>query len=500
MKKKVIIVGAGISGLSAGCYARMNNFETSIFEMHNIPGGLCTAWKRKGYTFDISMHMLTGSVSGPFHKMWKELGVIEKFQFHFHKQISRIEALDKKLCFTTDKEKLLKEMLAISPEDKKLINEFVDLIFGHDLMNAASLKPAGLRNFFLKIKTTIAILPLLGIFMKYGKTTIQQFASKFKDPFLRKAVRFFVDSPGWPMMDFPMVALAGFMKSGVTGAGVPLGGSMKVMLHLAGLFKSLGGEINYNSRVNNLLIEGNRVTGIQLENGQEYRADYVIWAADGHTLHFNILQGKFMDDRIREMYENWIPVKPIVHVMMGVNRDFSDEPHSIIMESETALTIDGEDFKWIPVFHHCFDKSMAPAGKSVVEVWYATDYKFWKRLSHSREEYEAEKNRIAEFTLNVLDKRWPGFKSQVEVVDVPTPATYKHFTGNWKASPDGWYITPDNMRNQEPLHTVPGLGGLYTSGQWTAPFTGTVIAAMTGRQAIELMCREEGRRFVTEPA
>jgi len=53
MGKSVIIVGAGIAGLSAGCYSMKNGFQTTIFESHSIPGGLCTAWKRKGYTFDI---------------------------------------------------------------------------------------------------------------------------------------------------------------------------------------------------------------------------------------------------------------------------------------------------------------------------------------------------------------------------------------------------------------------------------------------------------------
>jgi phytoene dehydrogenase-like protein len=43
---KVIIIGAGVSGLSVGCYLQMNGFDTEIFEMHNLPGGVCTAWKR----------------------------------------------------------------------------------------------------------------------------------------------------------------------------------------------------------------------------------------------------------------------------------------------------------------------------------------------------------------------------------------------------------------------------------------------------------------------
>ena len=46
------------------------------------------------------------------------------------------------------------------------------------------------------------------------------FAAKFKDPFLRMAIRSYVDAPGWPMLDFPLAVLSGFMKVGVTEGGV----------------------------------------------------------------------------------------------------------------------------------------------------------------------------------------------------------------------------------------------------------------------------------------
>ncbi len=66
-QKSIIIIGAGIAGLSAGCYGQMNGYQTPIFELHDLPGGLCTAWKRKGYTFDGCIHYLIGSGGGqPF--------------------------------------------------------------------------------------------------------------------------------------------------------------------------------------------------------------------------------------------------------------------------------------------------------------------------------------------------------------------------------------------------------------------------------------------------
>ena len=91
-ERSVIIVGAGMAGLSAGCYARMSGYRATIVEMHTIPGGLCTAWKRGGYKFDISMHMLTGSKSGPAHRMWRELGVIQGRAFHYHEESLRVES------------------------------------------------------------------------------------------------------------------------------------------------------------------------------------------------------------------------------------------------------------------------------------------------------------------------------------------------------------------------------------------------------------------------
>lgn len=54
MKEKITvnIIGAGISGLTTGCYLQMNGFETRIYEKHSVPGGLCTSWEKNGFTID----------------------------------------------------------------------------------------------------------------------------------------------------------------------------------------------------------------------------------------------------------------------------------------------------------------------------------------------------------------------------------------------------------------------------------------------------------------
>ncbi len=497
MGNSMIIIGAGIAGLSTGCYAQMNGYHSTIFEMHTIPGGLCTAWKRNGYTFDISMHNFIGSRPGTYHQLWEELGVLENRRFHYPENMGRIESKGKRLDITADPKRLEEQMLALSPGDVSLTREFIRLLSGKSMYELGSLKPIELYSLMDRVRTGAAMIPLLNVMRKYGKKTIQQFARRFKDPFLQNAVRFFMDAPGWPMPRFPLVGLSGFLHA-MRESSVPIGGSQQVAFRVAEQYRRLGGALRFRSRVRDVIVEDDRAKGIRLTDGTEHRADIVVWAGDGRTLIFDVLAGSYLNDRIRDMYQTWTPVLPLVHVSMGVNRDLSKEPPRTIFELEKPVQVAGEDHPWMFVLHHSFDPTMAPPGKSAVEVWYATRYKFWEALSHDRPVYDAEKRLIAEATVAALDRHWPGFAKQVEVLEVATPATYVRYTGNWKGSPDGWYITPENMKKTF-LRTLPGLSNLYMVGQWTAPFTGAIFAAVSGRQLIELLCRRQKREFVTSP-
>ncbi|RLG50541.1 MAG: NAD(P)/FAD-dependent oxidoreductase, partial [Thermoproteota archaeon] len=92
MAKRVVIIGAGIAGLSTGCYLQMNGYETEIFEMHSAPGGLCTSWKRKEYTFDGCIHWLVGSSpSVSVHRVWMELHAIQGKEIVDFDEFCRIE-------------------------------------------------------------------------------------------------------------------------------------------------------------------------------------------------------------------------------------------------------------------------------------------------------------------------------------------------------------------------------------------------------------------------
>jgi len=123
----VIIIGAGIAGLSAGCYLQMNGYDTKIYELHETPGGLCTSWKRKGYTFDGCIHSI-GGLNPKFrlYHYWNEIIDISKLKFFYYEILGTVvDENGKKITFFTNSDKLKKELLSIAPEDEKFINAFI---------------------------------------------------------------------------------------------------------------------------------------------------------------------------------------------------------------------------------------------------------------------------------------------------------------------------------------------------------------------------------------
>ena len=126
-EKSIIIIGAGISGLSAGCYGQMNGYRTSIFEMHTIPGGLCTSWKRKGYTIDGCMHWLLGTKPGTGnYRIWEELGAIQGRHIIHQEEYIRFEGEEGKVFSVyTDINRLESHMKELAPEDEKVIEEVI---------------------------------------------------------------------------------------------------------------------------------------------------------------------------------------------------------------------------------------------------------------------------------------------------------------------------------------------------------------------------------------
>ena len=245
--KSILIIGAGMAGLSAGCYAQMNGFDSRIFELHFLPGGLCTSWRRGHYTFDGGVRLLSSiNPDTPGSALWKELGLLEGRAMHFYEEFSRYEGRDgRTFILYTDIDRLHQHMLALSPGDKPAIEDFIDALHAFRKMNLpVDITPADPME---SLEMGKAMLPVLVPALQWARVTVAQFAERFKDPLLREALpQFFQFSrPDFPMM-LMLSSLAGMHDH---ESGYPLGGSLAFAQALADRYEALGGQIHYKSRL-----------------------------------------------------------------------------------------------------------------------------------------------------------------------------------------------------------------------------------------------------------
>jgi phytoene dehydrogenase-like protein len=499
--KTILIIGGGIAGLAAGCYAQMNGYQSQIFERHTLPGGLCTAWERKDYIFDGCIHYLFGSgPDQPFHQLWRELGAVQDRQMIDHAEFMRVVDPDgRTLIGYADPDRLEEHLLDLAPDDAPRIRalaqgvrDFLD--FDLSLLQA---KPRSLMTGTEGLQMAQRMLPFVLPLARWGMLSARDFAARCRDPFLRRALLYLF---GWP--EIPMMAalsLLAYMHKG--NAGFPTGGSLAFAQAIERRYMDLGGQIHYKAQVERILVENDRAAGVRLYDNAEVRGDVVISAADGHTTIFDMLDGRYVSGRLRRLYAN-LPILSQIQLSLGVDRDLSAEPHWVTYLLPEPITIAGEPRPELGVKHYCFDPSLAPPGKSVVEVMVRSDFDYWARL-YGRREYDLEQLQEAESILAFLEQRYPGLTAAVEVKDVATPLSYERYTGNRLGSTCGWL--PSKATMQAMLlgvsKTLPGLQNFYMAGQWVEPGGTVPLAALSGRNAIQLICAADGQPFTAaEPS
>lgn len=498
--KSIIIIGAGFAGLAAGIYARMNGYSTQIFEMHNQPGGLCTSWNRKGFTFDGCIHWLVGSSpKSGMHDMWEETGVAQNREIIDLDEFARFEdSTGRTLIFYTDVDKLEKHLLELSPQDEKPIKEFIDGIRICIPFDTPSKHNTPLVRLRKKIRT-ISNFALNGKKMKdWMKITSEDFSQRFKDPLLREGLQ-----EMWIPEFSLFFMLFTFAYLNNKNAGYPIGGSLPMSKAMESRYKELGGTIHYKSRVKKILTSGDKALGISLEDGTEHMAERIISAADGHTTLFSMLDGKYGDHKIHEPYEKWPLFPSLIYVSLGVNKTFEEVPRTVSgISFPLEKPVEIGESKRNRLSAHIFnqDPTLAPSGKTSVTVMLDSDYEYWKNLAKDQSAYQKKKDEIGRQIVELLEQRFPGITPLVEVTDVATPLTFERYTGNWKGTFEGWLITPENSYVlMKPMsQSLPDLKNFYMCGQWVEPGGGLPTSVMSGRRLIKRLCKEDHRRFRTE--
>ena len=493
MSKKVVIIGGGIAGLTAGIYSAMNGFETEIIEMHDVAGGQCTAWNRKGYRFDYCLHWLVGTSKGAFNEIWKETNVINSETVIIDHEIhSRILDNDgNEFIIYTSIDRWEKYLIEMAPEDKKSI-----LTMCADMRKSALIEPftlaPELRSPIDYIKILPKMLPVLNVIRKFGRLTCQEYFDKlnFKSHKIKSVFFSLYGNRDFSALAF--IFMLGWFNQ--KNAGYIKGGSFPLAQRMVEKYLKLGGKLSYNKKVETIIVEDNLAKGVIMTDGNSVPADFVISAADGYSTIFKMLEAKYISKEIDFAYKNWELFTPIVQVSFGIKKLIPSE-FPIIINISKELSIGSTKLvNGYSVMNYAYDSTMAPEGKTSIVLRYDSLWKLWENMNDN--EYKAEKKKIKVDATICLEKTYPGISEFIEVIDVATPLTDVKYTGVKDGAYEGFMPSKNNMMKSLKMQ-LPKLQNFYMAGQWLFPGGGLPPSAQTGKWAVQLICKKEKQPFVS---
>jgi len=495
-KPSVIIIGAGLGGLSTGIYAQMNGYQCRIFEHGRHAGGVAAEWKRQGYTIDGGIHFYMGyRPGGPDHEIYKELGLYQEDQYLEMTTYGRFldPSHGRFLDITQDLDQLAESLKDISPADAAFIDRVLKgaKAFRHSNMTASMEKPPDMSRWWDTLKMMIKMRGTLRYYSGWYMQSLEEAAKELHDPWLAHVFKHLF-LPEVPVV-FIMIIL-GALSCG--NMAVRKDGSGGFARALEKRYLDLGGQIAYRSTVEKILVEKDHAVGVRLSNGEQYRADHIVSAADGFSTLYDLLDGRYLTAQLGKLHKEWPLWKPVVLINYGVARDFSEEP-SIAMLKPTSNIGAGylSGGCWIiRIFNYC--RNCAPAGRTLLQVMIESEWQPWKALREDKDAYNAEKEMTGKQVLERLNDVWPGIRDQVEMTNVATPHTWWRFTRNREGAFEGFAII-DKIFTTKVKRSLPGLDNFFMAGQWVVPGGGVIPTLVSGKHAAMLLCRRDGKVFNT---
>lgn len=486
-----VFVGAGLGALSAASLLAQRGHRVLVVDRHNVPGGYATNFKRKDFTFDVSLHSFDGVVRGAdSFKVIEACGVADKVEFLHHPTLYRYRSHDLDITVGhRDLEGYKRELHRSFPDEAGNI----DRLFAEAQRNYRDL--CGFlyhdRPFWLRFLSTPFIYPRV---LKYGHETVDHFFSRFTGNERLKEVL----SAQWSYYGLPAKDLAfgyfsypfiDYLKNG--GYSIK-GGSQALSNALVEVIERHGGRVELASGVKQILVERGRVGGVVTRRSGAVKARNVVANINPHSVvglageqHFRpAFLSKLRDLRLSvsgfQVYLGLdcplsaLGVGPEEYIHFFAPRKTQREQFAHIQAGE----LHPDNTGWSINFFSNVDPSLVPEGKSSLGLFTLAGADDWHALQ--KLDYRKKKHLLADMLIDNACRVLPGLRDRIEVREAGSPRTLTKFTHN----PAGAIYGFEQSTKQSGLfHRFPQkypVKGLYQVGAWTFPgagFIGTMLSA-----------------------
>ncbi|NCO75338.1 MAG: carotene isomerase [Cyanobacteria bacterium] len=479
----VIVIGSGIGGLVTATQLAVKGIKVLVLESYVIPGGSAGFFEREGYHFDVGASMIFGfGDKGTTNLLTRALAAVNQkietipdpVQIHYHLPNNL------NLKVHRDYDKFLQELYAYFPEEKKGIKGFYDecwqvfnCLNSMDLLSLEEIRYLT-RVFFQHPLSCLGLL-------KYLPVNVGDVARKhIKNPDLLKFIDMecycwsVVPADLTPMINAGMV----FSDRHYGGINYPKGGVSKIAETLVEGFIKAGGEIQYQARVTEILVQGNQAKGVKLADGKEYFAHRIVSNATRWDTFDKLIDKHKTPRKEVKWQKNYRQSPSFLSLHLGVEaKVLSDnfECHHILLENWNNLEAEqGTIFVSIPTL---LDPSLAPEGYHIIHGFTPSSMEYWENLSPSQ--YEYKKEEAAGRLIERLEAIFPGLDAGLDYMEIGTPRTHRRFLNRVNGS-----YGPIPARKLNGLLSMPfnrtAIKNLYCVGDSTFPGQGLNAVAFSG--------------------
>ncbi len=466
MNYDIIIIGAGLGGLTAGAKLARAGKKVLLLEHHDRPGGCATTFKRKGFTMEVGLHEMDGLHSGDMKsRIFRDLGVFDEVEFLKVPEFYRFVNGRKDVVISHDPEEVANDLISLFPDEEEGIKAYF-----HQLMNIRKIikesgdKPEKSLGDFMDgiIKNEDLKLILLG------------------------NLGYFHDDPYELSLNYYSMAQSSYYQG---GGNFIKGGSQMLSNYLAEAITSAGGEVRLNHLVTRILVEDDMAVGVSVRdkrNTAEYeaRADRVIANASVPSVAKNMLPEPYASI-LGKQFHKLEPGASLLTVYFGFktslkeigNKYYStfvyDQSVNSQKDIEQNNRTDYSKRSFTFVDYSQIESDLAPNGKSVGAVCCMDYTDQWENLSE--DDYKNRKKYAAEAFISRLEKLIPGFRDAIEYYELGTALTVRRYTLNPNGAVYGFAQTPERVR----IDVKSPLDNLHFASAWTKTgggFSGAIFS------------------------
>ncbi|MHA1803841.1 MAG: phytoene desaturase family protein [Promethearchaeota archaeon] len=469
-----VIIGAGNGGLVAATQLAMKGAKVLLLEQHNLPGGFASSFVRGRFEFETSLHELC-DFGPPDDK--GGIRVLFEDKFNLDAEFIRVpEAY--RLILTDPKEKLdvtmpfginefIEALEKEVPGSKESVEKFFKL--GEDILRATTYIGQTKGNPDQKV-----LLQEHSNFLKTSAYSLKEVQDALGIPEQARKIL----NAYWVYLGLPESRMNSTIYTIMTylyirrGAYIPKYRSNEFTTALDAKIREFGGKIEYNTRVDKILVEDGRVVGVETSNGDKIKTNHVVSNASP-TLVYNKLiypKSEVPEIALKEINARRHAISTFV-VYMGLDASaeelgLTEYSYFINETSDTDVLYESLGKLEIPKVQAtiCLNAAIpdcSPPGTSILSITSAFLPGVWDNVKP--EEYFKLKNKIAEGLIRNFEKATgTNIMDHIEEIEIATPQTFARYTGTYNGvvygyEPDSWDSFIARLMNMNDEKHIQGL-------------------------------------------